>query len=405
MNPKPRLLFLSQVLPYPPDSGVAIRTFHTMRELSKHFDLTSLCFFRRAAQEGRGELERSRRAIEELGHAEVFEIPQEFSRARLAWDHVRSVLTGRPYTWYGYGSDAFARRLQALRDSSGFDLFHMDSLDLIRYAGFLDVDRTGCVHHNVESKLLRRRGATAANPLTSWYLKHQSSLLESAERQYLSQFAVNVAVSRDDEAELLEIAPAAETVVVPNGVDVDEFRPGGPGDSTIVFIGGTEWPPNVEALEFFGSQVLPEIRSSGNDSRVLWVGRSTEEEQARYGRRFGIELTGYVHDIRPWVADTSCVVVPLLVGGGTRLKITTAWAMGRAVVSTSVGCEGLEAADGVNILIRDDPAGFAQAVVSVLQDESLRSRLGGAARETAENRYRWETVMEPLVQSYSEIAG
>lgn len=405
MKNRPELLFLSQVLPYPPDSGAAIRTYHTMKELAKHFHLTSLCFFRRAAQEGRGDLADSHQAIDDLGQAEVFEIPQEFSRVRLLWDHIRSLAASRPYTWYAYDSSRYRQRLGRLMDSRRFDVFHMDSLDLARYAKALDLSRAGCVHHNVESELLRRRGQAAENPVMGWYLKHQAELLEDLERQYLPEFAVNVAVSHNDEADLLELAPGANALVVPNGVDVDEFQPGGPGNSTIVFVGGTEWPPNVEALEFFGAKVLPKIRFAGVDSRVLWVGRSTEEEQRHYADRFGIELTGYVDDIRDYVADASCVVVPLLVGGGTRLKITTAWAMGRAVVSTSVGCEGLEAVDGDNILIRDAPDEFAKAVVSIIENESLRSRLGAAARDTAERRYRWEVVMEPLVERYMSLAG
>ncbi|HEV2130469.1 MAG TPA: glycosyltransferase family 4 protein, partial [Longimicrobiaceae bacterium] len=115
------------------------------------------------------------------------------------------------------------------------------------------------------------------------------------------------------------------------------------------------------------------------------------------------ELTGYVEDPRPFVRDAACYVVPLRVGGGTRLKILEAWGMGKAVVSTSIGCEGLDAVDGENILIRDTPETFAEAVRAVLHDPELRGRLGAAARATAERRYSWEVIGGPMVRRYLEL--
>src|SRR5438270_13359550 len=122
-----------------------------------------------------------------------------------------------------------------------------------------------------------------------------------------------------------------------------------------------------------------------------------------YRNPYHVEHTGYVADCRPYVRDAACFVVPLRVGGGTRLKILDAWAMGKAVVSTSVGCEGLAAEDGRNILIRDDPAEFARAVCAVLRDQSLRARLGAAARATGEQHYSWERIGGPMLQLYDAL--
>ncbi|MEO8029747.1 MAG: glycosyltransferase family 4 protein, partial [Gemmatimonadota bacterium] len=120
----------------------------------------------------------------------------------------------------------------------------------------------------------------------------------------------------------------------------------------------------------------------------------------------GIELTGYVQDVRPYVHDAGCFIVPLRIGGGTRLKILDAWAMGKAVVSTSIGCEGLRAVDGQNILIRDSPKEFAEAVALVLRDAALRQRLGAAARQTVEETYSWEVLSQPMIEAYlGVIAG
>jgi glycosyltransferase involved in cell wall biosynthesis len=124
---------------------------------------------------------------------------------------------------------------------------------------------------------------------------------------------------------------------------------------------------------------------------TVWVGRATEEERRAFSRE-GVTLTGYVDDVRPYLAQAACFIVPLRVGGGTRLKILAAWAAGMPVVSTSIGCEGLDARDGWNILVRDDPSSFALAVAQVLADAELRQTLSKNARKTAEDTYSWEAI-------------
>jgi glycosyltransferase involved in cell wall biosynthesis len=173
----------------------------------------------------------------------------------------------------------------------------------------------------------------------------------------------------------------------------------------LAFVGGTAWYPNRDALDFFATEIKPQLDALGNNPRVKWIGRSSDEERARYATA-GIELTGYVPDIRDAVGSAACFIVPLRVGGGTRLKILDAWAMGKPVVSTSIGCSGLEARDGQNIIIRDDPADFAKAIQSVLTDAGLRRRLSVAARQTAESTYSWSVIGAHLKQEYFKlIAG
>jgi glycosyltransferase involved in cell wall biosynthesis len=171
----------------------------------------------------------------------------------------------------------------------------------------------------------------------------------------------------------------------------------------VVFVGGLEWFPNHDALRHFCEDILPRVRAAGHDVPVRWVGRAPEPTRRAYRTQHNVELTGYVEDIRPLVRNAACYVVPLRVGGGTRLKILDAWAMGKAVVSTSIGCEGLAAEDGRNILIRDDPDGFAQAVCAVLQDEALQRRLGAEGRRTVERLYEWERIGESLLTSYTSL--
>jgi glycosyltransferase involved in cell wall biosynthesis len=223
------------------------------------------------------------------------------------------------------------------------------------------------------------------------------------EELWCPKVLLNVAVSQLDEQELRARIPQGAFTTIPNGVDTDFFQPMPSTDRLIVSAGGMTWFPNRDGLEFFVADILPRIRAQERDCPVRWVGRAGESERAEYRERHDVELTGYVDDIRPYIGAAACFVVPLRVGGGTRLKILDAWAMGKPVVSTSIGCEGLGAVDGDNILIRDDPGEFADAVLSVLRDASLRDRIGRRGRETAEREYSWNSIGGELIRTYREL--
>ncbi len=379
-----------------------IRTYHVLRLLAQKYDVHALCFFRRSTARG---VEAAVQALRQ--HAttvEAFPIPQEWSRARLLWDHTRSVVGQQVYTRLAYESEAFRRRLLELRSEGDFAVAHVDSLDLSGYLPMLDGLPTVCVHHNVESALLSRRSAVEASLPKRLYLSLQGALMRAEEARWCPRVALNVVCSTEDQVVLQQIAPTARTAVVPNGVDVAEFTPDHQPGEGVVFVGGMTWFPNKDCLEFFAESILPELAKSGALPTVNWVGRALPGATEHYAAR-GVTLTGYVDSIVPWVQKAACFVVPLRVGGGTRLKILSAWAMGKAIVSTSIGCEGLEARDGWNILIRDDPRSFAEAVRHVLNDEALRDSLGRNARKTAEEIYSWELIGTNMHRDYASLHG
>jgi glycosyltransferase involved in cell wall biosynthesis len=401
---RPSLLFLSQTLPFPPDSGVSVRTFNVLRLLSRDFDITALCFYRRAERSSAGAIAASLAGLAPFAHAEAFPIPQEHSRLRRVLDHLMSLVTRKAYTLRAYSSSAYRARILSILADGQMDLVHVDSMDLAAYLPLLKGVPVVCTHHNVESHLLRRRAA-ALSGFRRRYLMLQGSWLERVEREWCPRVALNVTVSEPDQVELATMARGSRVEVIPNGVDTMAFRPSvTPEEEGIVFVGGANWFPNTDALEYFEGDILPVIRESGRNPTVRWVGRSSVEQREQYARK-GVDLTGYVEDPRPLVLAAACYVVPLRIGGGTRLKILDAWALGKAVVSTSVGCEGLDARDGENILIRDTPATFAAAVVELLENPALRLRLGAAARATAEQRYSWDVIGEKLSSLYRSVAA
>jgi glycosyltransferase involved in cell wall biosynthesis len=390
-----RLLFLCQNLPYPPDGGALIRSYHTLRLLAERFDVTALCFYRRSSRPVEASVRASLEGLGELARAEAFPIPQEHRRARLVWDHVRSVVTGRAYTRYAYESRQVRRRIRDLIARDQVDVVHVDSLDLVAYLPMLRRLPVVLAHHNVESRLLERR-AESESGLRRWYLGLQARLTAREEARWCGRVALNTAVSAEDADGLRRIAPDARVVTVPNGVDTEAFAPAPPGlREGIVFVGGHTWFPNRDGMAHFADEILPLIRAEWPEVAVTWVGRADDETRAAYAAK-GIDMTGYVDDIRPHVDRAACFIVPLRVGGGTRLKILDAWAMGKAVVSTSRGCEGLDARDGENLLVADEPEPFARAVLAVVREPELRLRLETGGRETAVRSYDWSAIGEGM---------
>jgi glycosyltransferase involved in cell wall biosynthesis len=277
---------------------------------------------------------------------------------------------------------------------------HVDSLDLMEYLPDLPSGvPVVLAHHNVESRLLTRR-ADAYSGARRWYVRHQAKLVEEAERYWCGRVSLNILVSSIDRAQLLEIAPQAPTLVVPNGVDTKAFSPCSRSpDGGILFIGGHSWFPNADGMSFFAREILPLVRRTLPGVSVRWIGRAPVDVVRDFAA-IGIQMLGYVDDIRPEMQKARCTIVPLRVGGGTRLKILDAWALGKAVVSTTLGCEGLDVIHGDNILIADEPADFARAVVRVFEDDALRRTLESGGRETATTTYDWDVLGMELSRSY-----
>ena len=289
MTDRPNLLFLCQTLPYPPDGGVWIRSYHVLRLLSRAFRVTALCF-ERTGISGRRHPCDPGTAIEALrpfAQVEALPIPQTRSSVRFLWDHLRSTVSRRVYTRYLYESPGFRARLGELLRTRRFDLVHVDSLDLSGYLPVCLGLPTVCVHHNVESVLLRRRGEVEGNAVSRHYYAYQARLMEQEERHWVPQVSLNVVVSEPDLQALRRITPAGRFCVVPNGVDVEEFAPGGFEGEAVVYIGGTNWFPNLDALEFFCQGILPRLRERGFKAPVRWVGSASDEERRRFARQIG----------------------------------------------------------------------------------------------------------------------
>lgn len=398
---RPRLLFLSQTLPIP-EGGAGIRSYNLLRVLARTYEITVLAFYRRETHPAASGVARGLEQVRRMAGVDVFAVPQAFSWWRFVGDHWRSFVRKRAYTNFVYESREFESRLRAHVESGQYALVHLDSLDLARYLPMLAGLPVACTHQNIESQLMRSRAARERSWIKRRYMAYQARLLEAEERR-CGGLRMNLVVSSEDAALLRSIAPGARVVVAPNGVDTDFFQPGSLEEDGVVFVGPASWPLNEDAMRFLGQDILPRLRRRGVDVKATWVGRAPAALQREFARDFGINQTGYVEDVRPYVWSAACYVVPLRGGGGTRLKILEAWALGKAVVSTSIGCAGLAAVDGENILIRDTAEDFAQAVMEVLSDAALRVQLGRAGRDTVLRWYDWETIGSGVAEEYATL--
>ena len=404
----PSILFLSQSLPFPPDSGGKQRTFHVLTELQREFDVHLVSFARRAhqavpEQRARAEAELSKRLTRVLPSVPY---PNEWSRARLLWDHGRSLLTGKVYSHFQYGVPEFGRRIDEALNEFTPELIHFDCIDFFPWFARFPQTPVTCTHHDIESHLLARRAGTARNSLLGKYIRLQARLMESVEREYCPRFELNLTMSSLDSERLTTIAPEAKIAEVPNAVDLESFPV--PSESleeenTVVFVGPTYLFANEDAAWFLVKEVWPRVLEKKKAARLFLVGKNTAEQKRAFSRIPGVTPLGWVDRIQEPVARAACSVIPIRVGGGTRIKILESWALGRAIVTTSIGGEGLAMEDGVNALVRDDPNGFADGIIQVLENRSLRRRLGQEGRRTVEESYNWRTIGQNLRNRYKLI--
>jgi glycosyltransferase involved in cell wall biosynthesis len=248
--------------------------------------------------------------------------------------------------------------------------------------------------HNVEWEIWSRTAATERRPAHHLLFSAQTALMRRFEQRVFSRFGHATAVSTGDAARIADMG-CTHVTVVPNGVDATLYMPSDTDDvppRSLVFSGSMDWRANQDAIQWFIDEVHPLLVAQG-DYQFHVVGRSPPswlQDPARVPRQ--VVVTGAVDRVQPYIANAAVYVVPLRVGGGSRLKILEALSMGRAVVSTAVGAEGLDVTPGVDIVIADSAADFAAATEALWRDQSGRQRLGAAGRALIERQYRWEQI-------------
>jgi polysaccharide biosynthesis protein PslH len=399
-----KILWLKTELLHPVDKGGRIRTYQMLRELRRAHHVTYLTLDDGAAAPD------AARLADEYCHELVrvaFRRSSNFSRA--FWFEVaRSVTSPLPYTIARYRSEAFRRAVTDLVRGREFDVLVCDFLTpAINVPEHLPCPAV-LFQHNVEAAIWRRHLEVASDPLRKAFLYLEWQKVRRFERAACRRFDHVIAVSAEDrDAMQAEYGVAASAV--PTGVDTSFFsrnpsvkrRP-----RHLVFTGSMDWLPNVDGMKFFVQQVLPRIRATLPDVSLSIVGRDPAPEVlALAAIEQGVTVTGRVDDVRPSMDEAAVFVVPLRIGGGTRLKIYEALSMGCPVVSTRVGAEGLPLEDGMEILLADTPDELANAVVRVLTDPGLATDLSRNGADVVRSRFGWNHAAEEFVRICAQHVG
>lgn len=402
-----RILFLSQIVPYPPHGGVLQRGYNLLREIGKYNEVHLLAFLH-ADILGTPELvEASKRELERhCASVRYFPLWPKQSVVHKLAGFGAGLVYPKPFSVLAHRSAAYRKAITDRLESQAIDLLHIDTIGLAPYRR--PAPGLPCVltHHNIESQLMARRAEFETAALRKYYVGLQARRLRAYEAEQAPLFDTNIMMSPNDRDELLRIAPGAATAIVPNGVDTEYFTPATEGhELAAIYTGGMNMYANKDAVLYFLHEMWPAVLRAHPGARFYAIGQDPPRELLDYAKREpSVVVTGYVEDVRPYVRKAAVYVVPLRVGGGTRLKVLDALAQGKAIVSTSVGCEGIGVTPGRNIFIEDEPAGFAARVNALFADAAARRTLGTAARELAVSSYSWSAIGADLQRTYEAIA-
>jgi glycosyltransferase involved in cell wall biosynthesis len=296
-----------------------------------------------------------------------------------------------------------------LLNRESFDLIHFNHLDTACFALERQWSQKMVFDsHNCLSGLAAIARATVNGRLRKAVLKRESSLLSRVESATCDRMNATLVCSEHERCAFTKLCPTGRYEVIPNGVDTDYFRPGDRDEEqfgAIVFTGAMGYWPNAEAAVYFCRELLPIVCSQIREAKVFFVGKAPPPRVRGLHDGNKVIVTGEVSDVRPYIRQAQVVVVPLRNGAGTRLKILEAFAMGKAVVSTQLGVEGIPAASGREILIADDPLTFATHIAQLLTQPSLRQKLGDAALRFVRERFEWRLIQQQLLNVYGQLSG
>lgn len=392
-----RVLILANRVPFPPDDGWKVRCYHVVRAVAATADVTFVVFH--AGDDAQLAAARKELGVDLIAVAP----PRPHTPGRL----LAGLVSRTPLTVVNQRSRAYTSALRGVIGSRRFDVALCVSTIMSPHLRLLPADVPRVIDtHNIDAVTYARWAQTLQPSLRRRYTALTASKLRRFEQRAFGE-AELVWVCSDEEAALARrIAPAANVWTVPNGVDTKHLSPlpAPPAPKRLLFFGRLDYFPNVDALTHFAREILPLVRAEEPDVELEVVGAAATAEVHRLAREHpAIRIRGRVDDIRSVLACAAVVVVPLRVGGGTRLKIVEALSMAKPTVSTTIGAEGLDLVPGEDLLVADTPAEFAVAIGSLLGDPQRAAQLGAHGRETVRDRYDWGRVEQVIEASLASV--
>ena len=389
-----RLLQIAPRVPWPLDTGAKLRNYHLARALQGSMRVTLLAF---------GEQSNSTQL--DAAYERVVCVPrnERYSTGNI----IRGALGRTPLPLLNYTTPEMSAALKRLLAEDRFDLVQVESVHLMNYLPLLrSWSRTPvvCDWHNVESDLMRQYAEREPKVARRTYARRTARLMSEAEKRALKEFDAHITVSDEDRARLNSVNSGSRIFVIENGVDAVHYsNQHSDKGNRIVFVGSMDYHANIDGATNFARNVWPVIHESNPGLRFTIIGREPAAEVRQLASRPGIEVTGSVDDVRPFYREALAAVVPLNVGGGSRLKILEAMAAGVPVVSTRLGAEGLNVSDGENILLADTPTQLASQTIGLIDDENLRATIVAGGRALVEAKYDWKILGAKLIAQYQDF--
>jgi glycosyltransferase involved in cell wall biosynthesis len=406
MSPTPpHILWVNVRLLHPLNGGDRLRTYHMLRQMRRQARITYLC--PRTPQDRAEALEKAAEYCDELI---TFDLdPPRGGTARFYAAVLKNCLLGnRPFASQKYASSQARQLIRQELATGKYDLAIADYLmSWIHFADLQPAPQTPVVvfQHNVESLIWQRHLENAGNPLRRWICAREWRLTRAFEEHAAAHAAGQIAVSEDEER-IFRTERGMKNILgwVPTGVDCAYFTPSTAQEPVLAFLGSMDWHANVDAVEHFVRHSYPAIQAACPQVRLILIGRNpTPAIRALAAQDASIEVTGTVDDVRPHLARASIMILPLRVGGGTRIKVFEGMAAGLALVSTHIGTEGLPVVHGQHALLADEPLAFAQAVISLLQDPARRELMANTARQWVQEHFSWQAASGKFLDLCSHV--
>ncbi len=388
-----KILFITKEIPYPVNDGCRNRTFNILKGLSKNNNITLICF---------GNAERDSERIEGIKglYSSIKLISQDSYniRKKSLADVLLGLLSIVPFIVKSRFSGSMKTAIKEIIETERIDLVFCDSIYQAINMPVSSVTKI-LSEHNIESDILYRYFKVEKNFFKKVYIFIELLKMRIYESREWKKFDKCIVVSDKDRSAIEKRTKKQSIIVVPNGVDIEYFQPKKKDEipNSLIYTGLMSWYPNEDAMTYFLESIYPIIRREVAVPSLMIVGKDPSDRLKKTASSDrSITITGTVVDIRPFISESEVFIVPLRIGSGTRLKILEAMAMGKTIVSTSVGCEGLDVKHDDNILIAKDEEDFAGLTVRALGDAGLRDRIGNAARLFVEKKYSWEELIKIL---------
>lgn len=399
-----KILWLNSNVLFPLNRGGNIRTFNILRELNRKHNVTYLSY-----------LDDSRMDEEEIKVKmnpccdELIYVKKRWERKfspRFYMSLLKNLFSPYPYVISKYYDEEMAELVSSTLAGNSFDAIICDFLFTSAFLPAEHRSRAILFQHNIESLIWERHCGEQTNPLKKGYFYLQWQKLLRYEKGICPEFKACITVSEEDDR-IISGFGVTSSRVIPTGVDTDYFSPADAAERplNLVFTGSMDWLPNEDAIIYFFESIYPRIKRAVPEVTLTVVGRDPSARIRALERKDpSVEVTGTVKDVRPYISSAPVYIVPIRIGGGTRLKIFEAMSMRKAIVSTPVGAEGLPFNDGGDILIAPDERSFADLTVELLKNPEMRRRIGEAARSLVVEKYDWSTVAKRFEEICSEFS-